>query len=118
MTVLPGPPTTVTMRSYTAKGKAVVSTSTEERPRRYHYLIRTCLNSGQSPAHVPCIEKPGAMMTTTMAVTCISSAAQEGSPVHAVCVERAVVIGQTFAVKQVLTQERKVLLGAFLCSPL
>lgn len=58
------------------------------------------------------------MTTVTTTFTHISRAAQEGSPVHEVCVERAVVIVQLFMVVQVQRQEMKVVLGAHLCSPL
>lgn len=56
------------------------------------------------------------MTTMTTALTHISSATQEGSRVHGVCLERAVVIGQPSTVIQVLRQEMKVLMGAHLCS--
>lgn len=58
------------------------------------------------------------MTTATTALTHISSAAQEGSPVHTVRVERAVGIGQLFVAIQFLRQEMKVLSGAHLLSHL
>lgn len=58
------------------------------------------------------------MTIATTALTHISSAAQEGSPIHTVRVERAVGIGQLFMAIQILRQEMKVLLGAHLLSHL